>query len=302
MTRSSTPADVERRSHSYRLVLGAMVTSLVLAFVLALYIHQRFTTYTPRAVYHLPDQIESAVWLNVEQTIGFDVFKRAVLPAIEFERATPEPRLKHLERRTSLELDVDTREFLFARVNQTTWLAIVGGLYRRDKLKEGLVRLFEDESIPASLHGELVVTQSGHAFGLAKDGVLIVSNSQAVATQALGESSTGLDWKVLLHKPGTLMNLMSFSEAGHFAGVPVCKESGRRCWLSFEPGEPLHLHVERMAGAARSSDPGELPFEAAQWRAQSGAVGIMNFTATVELPAFWDAISAWQRELTDIVW
>lgn len=302
-TRSSTSTVVERRSYSSRLVFGVLAASLALAFVLALYIHGRFARFKPRAVVHLPARVESVVWLNVEQTIGFDVFKQAVLPVLEFGRKGLEPRAKHLERKTSLELEVDTREFVFAQVDSTSWLAIAGGLYRRDKLKEGLVRLFTELGIPATQRGELVVTQGGYAFGVAEDGVLLASNVEAVAAQALIESmSPGSEWKSLLHKPGTLMNVMGYGEIAHFGGVPVCKESSRRCWLSLEPGDPLHLFFERVAPGSEVLRPDDLPFKIEALHAHQGPQGVMTFTATVDPLAFWDRISAWQSELTEIVW
>ena len=291
---------VERRSYSYRVVFAALVLSLALAFVLAIYIHNRFASYRPKATYHLPKRVSTAVWLNVEQNVGFDVFKDSLLPLLEVGRSGPEPRVKHLERKTTLELEVDTREFVFAELDQHKWLILLGGLYRRENVEEGLLRLLSEEGIEARLSGGLVVTPHG-SFGIAPDGVLVASNSEAAARGALA-ADTPSDFQVLLHKPGTVFNLISYDVAAQFAEKAIFSSGADRIWWSLEPGNPFPLFVERLGAEGSDLAASDLPFDVRELQRLSSPSKIQHYSGQVPPEAFRRTLALWARDLKELIW
>ena len=293
---------MERRSHSHRVVFSALAASLAVAFLAALYIHAHFARYQPRAVYHLPSRVEAVAWLNVEQNVGFDVFKEVVLPILEIGRHGPESRVLHLERKTTLELAVDTREFVFATLPRGRWLALAGGHFRQDGVLSGLVRMVKESGSDARLDQDLAVLTTGHALGISHDGVLVVSNSEEVAREAILEQDEGMEWKALLHKPGTMFNFLAYGPSTRFDGVPVFSGVARRFWLSVEPGNPFPVFVEGVGedSAVSVVPPPQLTHGA--WHKRAGPSGISMISGTVVSEDLRSFLRAWGREIQTQVW
>jgi hypothetical protein len=296
---------VERRPYSHRVVFGVLAASLALAFAIGLYIHQHFTQYQAKAVSHLPGRVDTALWLNVEQNLGFEVFRDCFLPILEQGRAGPEPRAKRLERKTTLELEVDSREFVFAQVDGRIWVSLLGGLFRRDEVREGIARWLAEENLDPQVREGLVVISTGHAFGVAEDGVLIASNSETVARSALLANGSGRDWKALLDKPGSMLNLLKYGSLLGFDREVRLDSSARRWWFSLEPGAPFPLLIERVdvgPGQSVSGVPGELPFEVDGLESTSGGPGISRWRGTVSTGALWTTVRRWKSGFAQQIW
>ncbi len=288
---------MERRSYSSRTVFSVLSVSLALAFVLALFIHNQFGRYQPRVAYHLPERVRSAVWLNVEHNVGFDVFKRHLLPLLEEGREQPEPLVKHLERKTTLELEVDTRECAVAVTEEGNWIVLLGGLFRRDEVGDGLLRLFQDEGQNAHREGDLVVSERGFAVGIADDSVLILSNDVRLARDALITDAGGAAWKALLQKPGTTLNSLAYEHDVRFAGVRPLGVGAQRAWLSIEPGNPFRVFFEQVGGGGDEITR-QIPFSADGFKALQSPDGMRSWSGTASSEAFDAAVGRWARELS----
>lgn len=224
----------ERRSVSHRIVFVALAVSLAAAFFVALFIHERFVKYQPKAAFHLPKQVAAAWRLDAEPTLGFAAFERHLLPLVELARRGPEPRAKHLERKTTIELSVDCREIVFAELEDGGWLVLAAGLFRHDQdVTSGVLRLAQEEGVDAELVGELVVFEAGPAFSVAEDGTLILASRSELAQQARGASAP-FPLLSLMNKPATLFSFVRYPQAA----------SWRRFWTFFEPGAPLPAYLE----------------------------------------------------------
>lgn len=207
----------QRRSFSPRVVFSALLVSLVLALGVAGYIFVRYVRYQPMAHRHLPENTAVAVRLNVEQAVVYEPFREHILPLLEIHREEAEPRAKHLERETTIELGVDLREVIFARArsaehgqdrpkeengqsgtggeaapgsrglgNDGDWLIALGGHFRRDGVVEGISRMLAAEGVETEVHKAplRLVHPSGAAFGVAEDGVLLVAGSEGMLMRA----------------------------------------------------------------------------------------------------------------------
>lgn len=293
---------MERASHSPRTVFAAFVVSLAVAFVCALYIHQRFTSYTPRIALHVPSKPQLVVWLNVEQNVGFEVFQGLLAAALEFQRHQPEPRVKHLEAKTGLELEVDTREVAFVSVDERRWLILLGGLYRRDRVVSGLSRWLTELGLQPTTEGDLVIAADGHAFGISSDGVLIASNEAQLARDALVRHPPSEQASVL-SKPGSFMNLLSYDAPGARPGA--AQVSGDRVWVSVEPGNPFPVFVQQVGGARKQTPAwaatafllGPTPLK------EVGApVGIRHFQGQVEQSQLKSGLAALEQRVQSAIW
>ena len=295
-------AQVERRSHSHRTIFVAFALSLAAAFACALYIHQRFTHYVPRVAYHVPEKPLFAVWLNVEQNVGFEVFQGLLGAALEFERKGPEPRVKHLEGKTGLELEVDTREVAFVSVDEDRWLILLGGLYRRDRVVSGLIRWLTELDLRPQTEGDLVVASTGHVFGISPDGVLIASNALSVAREAMASRGRS-EQASILSKPGSFMNVVSYPSVGPAAQAATA--SGVRVWVSIEPGNPFPVFVQQLGGSL------DLPLVTAGTTFLLGASplrrvdaprGVQHFQGQVEQPQLKLGLAALQDRVQRALW
>jgi hypothetical protein len=142
---------MDRPSVSHRPVFIGLAASLVVAIAFALFVYYKFIRYEPRAEAYLPQGAQVTVWIHMEQAVVYEPFRREFFPLLEAGRQGPESRLLHLERKTTLELGVDTRELAFAFLPNDAWVLVLGGLYRPDRVAEGVVALLREEGRQAEL-------------------------------------------------------------------------------------------------------------------------------------------------------
>jgi hypothetical protein len=230
----------QRSSVSYRVVFGVMVVTLAAAFMVGLYIHRNFTRHRARAALHLPAGIELAYRLDTEQTVGFDAMKQHLLPLMELGKRGPEPRAKVLERKTTIELEVDVREIVYAEVAHGGWLVLAAGMIRSDsEVLDGLVRMAAEEGLKAHVQGALVLFDNGWAAGVAEDATLVLASSAQLGRQALKVAPA--PYARLLQKPGSVLGWVSYRPQDG-------ARANRRCWVSVEPGTLLPAYVELSGG------------------------------------------------------
>jgi len=296
-------AGVERRSHSHRLVFAGFALSLAVAFACALYIHHRYTRYSPLVALHVPDQPRLAVWLNVEQNVGFEVFQGFLDAALEFRRTGPEPRVKHLEGKTGLELEVDTREVAFVAVDERRWLILLGGLFRRDRLVSGLTRWLAELDMHPRTEGDLVIAADGHAFGISADGVLIASNALEVARAAMASGKRS-EQAAVLSKPGSFMNVLIDERAS--SSPSAAPGPTDRLWVSIEPGNPFPVFVQRLG--TRADRPQDIQAVTAfllgssPLRAVDAPQGVQHFQGQLEQEQLKRGLAALQERIQTAVW
>lgn len=208
---------MERRSYSHRVVFIALALSLLAALGTALLIYQKYVKTTPKAASHLPAQVESALRLDVEQVVSYEPFRVHLLQVFETGREGPEPRVKHLERKTTLELGIDSREIVFARLPHDAWLILLGGVFRRDGVLDGAAALLRDEGEKFEVKGDLLVHANGHAFGVSDDGTLVLGSNEQVARDALPATEVSdSDYRAALQTEGTIAGMYQASGAGSF--------------------------------------------------------------------------------------
>lgn len=176
---------MDRPSYSYRTVFIGLVLTLALGSLAALYVFNRYTTYESTALTRVPEDAEACVRLNLQQALLYDPLVDSLLPLVERGHSGPEPRVKHLERRTTIELEVDPREFVMARLPRGRWLLVVAGFLRHSKVLEGVERMCQDEGIAIRREGELLVhPASGVSFAVAQDGTLLLGSDARTVSEA----------------------------------------------------------------------------------------------------------------------
>lgn len=216
---------MERQSYSHRVVFIALALSLLVAMGTALFIYEKYVKTTPVAASHLPLDVEYAVRLDVEQVVSYEPFRVHLLRVFETNRKEKEPRVKHLERKTTLELGIDSREMVFAQLPHEQWLILLGGVFRRDGVLDGVGEMLEDEGIRVERRKDLLVHGSGQSFGVAADGTLVLASSPERAQAALQIGSfADDDFRRALSREGTIAGVFGSRKGGQF-----------RAWL--EPGQ-----------------------------------------------------------------
>lgn len=198
---------MERPSFSYRSIYTAFALSLAAGFVAALYIFSRFTTYQADALKRIPESADFVVRLNVQQAVLHAPLKQYVLPLLERDRAGPESRLKHLERKTTLELEVDVRELIYAELDRERFLMILAGFLRPDEVLEGVGRLLDEEGISYEKDDELLVHSGGVSFGVATDGTLVLGSGPIETRAALALDGSFPTWAPALMPPGMALGI-----------------------------------------------------------------------------------------------
>lgn len=192
----------------------ALALSLLAALGTALLIYQKYVKTTPKAASHLPERVESALRLDVEQVVSYEPFRVYLLDVFEQGREGPEPRVKHLERKTTLELGIDSREIVFARLPENEWLILLGGVFRRDGVLEGAGSMLRDEGESFQPQGDVLVHENGEAFAVSADGTLILASSIGVAQAALPAAELAPeDYRAQLQEEGTIAGM--FQVAGN---------------------------------------------------------------------------------------
>lgn len=175
---------MERRAISYRTVFWGLALSLLGACLGAAYIYERYVRYEPLAARHLPSDVLSVTHVNVEQAVVYEPFRKHLLSLLELGRVAPEPRVKHLERKTTLELGVDSRELVFAELPEEQWLLLLAGMFRRDGVIEGVATMLRDEGVASRKVRDCLLVGQRAAFTIAADGTLVLASSLRVAEQA----------------------------------------------------------------------------------------------------------------------
>lgn len=180
--------------------------SLLLGFGVALYVFDRFATYEPTALSRVPEDAEGCVRVNLQQAVVYDPLTRFLLPLVERGREGPEPRIKHLERRTTLELAVDVRELVYVDLKEGEWLIIAAGFLRQDEVLGGILRMCLDEGIPMRREGATLVHPSGIVLGLAEDGTLLLGSRGEVVAAA--QARRGMpSWAAPLQGQGVALGI-----------------------------------------------------------------------------------------------
>jgi len=202
----------ERPGLASRVVFIGLAVSLALALGVAFYIYVRYVRYEPVAALHVPAEFDTVVHVSVQQAVVYEPFRKHLLHLFEAGRRGPESRLLHLERKTTLELGVDSREAAFGFGPEGRWVIAMGGLFRRQAVVAGAQRMLKDEGIPSILleAPERLRVASGAEFAVAEDGTLLLAQSASILTQALGASAPQRP----LAQRGTLGSLVASRPGG----------------------------------------------------------------------------------------
>lgn len=215
-----------RRAFSHKAIFIALFVSLALGFGVGVYILTNFATYQPKALQRVPADARFVARLNVQQAVVQSPLGHYLLPVFERGRKGAESRAKHLERKTTLELNVDVRELIFAELEGSRWLLLAGGFLRSDEVLEGVARMLDDEGVKYSLHDRLIVRPTGVAFCVADDGTLVLAHREEDARQACGAPGDFPSWARGLSGNGVALGV-------HAAEAPRS---------SPEAGAPSHLN------------------------------------------------------------
>ena len=183
-TRRARAGPVERSSVSPKIIFVGFVLSLIAAFFVAFYIYVRWVRYSPLATRHLTPEVASATRLDVEQAVVYQPFREHILALLEIGRENAEPRVKELERRTTLELSVDAREIILAEFPGDQWLILGGGLFVREGVLDQVAEMYSDEGIELKRVDDFLIHSSGVTFALASDGVLLLGSNRAIVASA----------------------------------------------------------------------------------------------------------------------
>lgn len=171
--------DRERSAVSPRAVFAFLVGSLILSFGFGYFVYVRFVRYEPRAEAFLPADAELFASIDVEQGVVYEPFRRHFFELLEAGRMGPESRLKHFERKTTIELGVDTRELALAFGPDHTFTVSIGGLFRQDGVVRGTARMFEEEGLVVDVAPDERFVQVGRAFYFsAPEGVLLLTANE----------------------------------------------------------------------------------------------------------------------------
>lgn len=197
----------ERRAFSHKAIFAALAISLTLGLGAGIFILTRFATYEPKALQRIPEDAHFVARLNVQQAVVHAPLVRSLLPVFERGRAGSESRAKHLERKTTLELNVDVRELIFAELDQSSWLLLAGGFLRSDEVLEGVARMLDDEGVQYSPQDRLIVSESGVTFCVAEDGTLALAQRKADAKRACGPPGAFPSWAAGLSGAGVALSV-----------------------------------------------------------------------------------------------
>jgi len=194
---------VTRRSFSHRVIFSALAVSMVVAVGTALFIYERYVKTVPKAATHLPDGAAFALRLDVEQVVTYEPFRKYILPVFERGRKGPEPRAKHLERKTTVELGIDSRELALAVYPDERWLIALGGVFRRDGVLSGAREMLADEGLESTLAEGVLCRGAGPCFGVAEDGTFVVGSTKTLTQEGAAPGRSG-SYRDLLQADGTL--------------------------------------------------------------------------------------------------
>lgn len=199
-----------RRSFSYRAVFLGLAASLLLAAAAAVFIYFTYVRYERVAARHLPPGAQAALRIDVEKVVLFEPVRRHVFPLVE-ERsqaaatgARPS-RLERIQSATGIELAVDLRELVVGwGPGPTDWVLVLGGLFPRKGVLEGLERVLQEEGFSwrRTADGVALVGPGGIAWGQATDGALIGASSERLLRSALPPTDSFQRLGLSLSGPG----------------------------------------------------------------------------------------------------
>lgn len=128
--------------------------------------------------------------IAVEQAVVYEPFRRHLLSVFEAHRVAKESRVLHLERKTGLELGVDTREIALGVRPDGVGTVVVGGLFRRERFVSGVLQLLRDEGLetkeleaPKRIQGP-----RGVLVGMAEDGTIVLGGDERAFASGLKRS------------------------------------------------------------------------------------------------------------------
>ncbi|MBX3128623.1 MAG: hypothetical protein KF718_18015 [Polyangiaceae bacterium] len=216
-----------RSGTSYRVVFAVFFALIAAALTAGagLYFHKLH--YRRVAADHVPKDAWLALRVDAEKVIAYEPVRRHLLPLVDEAAATKlEPkRSKRLQGSTRVELAVDLREVLVAvGPGEGDWVLVVGGLFPKTGVLEGLSRVLAAEGRTVHLDGD-VLEVSGVAFGQARDGALVAASSRERLSRALS-AERGLE---LTGDPGVIEAAWRPGAQGTLArlGIREAPPSGR---------------------------------------------------------------------------
>jgi hypothetical protein len=312
---------VDRPGVSAR-VLALLGGAVALTLTLVVYVaYRELIHYERRAIEHVPPGAELALRVDLEQLVLFEPVRKHLLPLFDraplVRRAQPAgavtPRLQRLREKAGLNLGLDLRELVFARMPDGGWVLALGGIFGSRHLLEGIEAVLHEEAgIHLRREGALLsVEYSGVVLTQADDGVLLVGSDAALLARAApashGYQSIGLERE----GAGALAALPSWLDALRPEPAPSARASVLRGMLRLDFGDPLELalRIEHPAstdmGAARRAVAGWLGMPAdadqfvprADWGGERAVLARAHFSqasATLTLGS-----SLWQRSELD---
>ena len=186
----------DRQGVPFRLVAAGLVGLLIAALAFGFFIYLKIMRYERVALRHVPPGAEAVVVLDVEQRVLFEPIRKFLVPALDVShvqgnlpgtRLYP-GRLARLKGRTGLELGVDLREIVVAvGSGARQWVVLLGGLFPRVGLLEGLQSVLREEGHHWALDSKRgrLVAPGGLTVTHCEDGVIIVASSQQWASLAI---------------------------------------------------------------------------------------------------------------------
>lgn len=242
-----------------RLLALASALGAALLALLAFVAYRQLLYYERRAIEHVPARAELAVRVDLEQVVLFEPVRRHLLPLLDRAAVgdiAPSPSSSRLVRlrEAGLNLGLDLREVVFARLEQGTgWVVALGGIFGDGPLLPRIERVLQDEP-GARLRAErgmIILQPSGVALGQADDGILLLASDAALLERALRPSrayeAIGLSPRgaaALGALGGWLRTLASPS-----AEAPSAAASPLRASARLELGDPLELTADVEHGA-----------------------------------------------------
>jgi hypothetical protein len=197
---------VDRPSVSAR-TLAWLGGALALALAAVVYLaYRELIHYERRAIEHVPPGAEFALRVDLEQVLLFEPVRKHLLPLVDRaplagakRGGAPTPRLRRLREQAGLNLGLDLRELVFARMPDGGWVLVLGGIFGSRRLLGGIEQVLREEP---ELHlrqdgARLILEPSGVALTQADDGALIVASAAPLLARASAPSggfeAVGLD-------------------------------------------------------------------------------------------------------------
>jgi hypothetical protein len=227
---------------------GVLAAALVTVAYVA---YRELIHYDRVALRHVPAGAELAARMDLEQVVLFEPVRKHLLPLVDRvslsgapgQREAPATRLTRLREHAGLNLGLDLRELVFARMPDGRWLLVLGGIFEPQRALLGVERVLREEAtVPLRREGRVLMLGSPElAFAQADDGVLLIGSDAPIVQGALPESRE--------------YERLGLSPEG--AAVAVAAPS----WLAhFDGGEPSLPSLQSVSGRLDYGDPLALTF------------------------------------------